>query len=65
MLEFMNKKARGVPIARPAVVDIRNNHAQYIFTWYGLCFATSIMFYLVVKRPPGEAARRVRMNKGW
>ena len=25
---------RGVPIGRPAEVDIRNNHAQYIFTWY-------------------------------
>jgi surfeit locus 1 family protein len=25
--------ARGIPLGRPAEVNIRNNHAQYIFTW--------------------------------
>jgi surfeit locus 1 family protein len=24
---------RGIPIGRPAEVNLRNNHAQYIFTW--------------------------------
>ncbi|KAL1875141.1 hypothetical protein VTK73DRAFT_10278 [Phialemonium thermophilum] len=57
--------ARGIPLGRPAEVNLRNNHAQYIFTWYGLGLATSIMFYLVVRKPPADVARRVRMNKSW
>jgi len=24
---------KGVPIGRPAEVNLRNNHAQYIITW--------------------------------
>lgn len=29
----MNNRVKGIPIARAAAVDIRNNHMQYIFTW--------------------------------
>lgn len=29
-MEFENK---GIPIGRAAEVNLRNNHAQYIFTW--------------------------------
>ncbi|KAI0019088.1 SURF1-domain-containing protein [Xylariomycetidae sp. FL0641] len=61
-LEYENK---GIPIGRPAEVNLRNNHAQYIFTWYGLALATSIMFYMVVKKPPTDVSRRVRLNKEW
>jgi surfeit locus 1 family protein len=32
---------------------------------YGLAVATSIMFYMVVKKPPSDISRRVRMNKTW
>ena len=32
---------------------------------YGLAVATSIMFYMVVKKPPTDLARRVRQNKDW
>ncbi|KAK3394101.1 SURF1 family-domain-containing protein [Podospora didyma] len=63
--QVMDFETRGIPIGRPAEVNIRNNHAQYIFTWYGLSIATSIMFWLVVKKPPTDIARRVRMNKSW
>lgn len=59
-------QSRGVPIGRAAEVNLRNNHAQYIFTWYGLAAATSIMLFMVAKKPvSSEAARRVRMNKNW
>jgi surfeit locus 1 family protein len=27
-------QTRGIPIGRAAEVNLRNNHAQYIFTWY-------------------------------
>ncbi|KAJ9155334.1 SURF1-like protein [Pleurostoma richardsiae] len=65
LLQVYDYQARGVPIGRPAEVNLRNNHAQYIFTWYGLSLATAIMFYMVVKKPPSDVARRVRMNKNW
>ncbi|KAL2874255.1 surf-like protein [Colletotrichum sp. CLE4] len=62
---IMDLKNRGIPIGRAAEVNLRNNHAQYIFTWYGLAFATSIMLWMVVKKPPTDTARKVRMNKHW
>ncbi|KAI1499980.1 SURF1-domain-containing protein [Biscogniauxia marginata] len=65
LLQAMELQAKGIPIGRPAEVNLRNNHAQYIFTWYGLAVATSIMFYMVVKKPPSDISRRVRMNRNW
>ncbi|KAK1768781.1 surf-like protein [Phialemonium atrogriseum] len=65
ILQVYDYVDRGIPIGRPAEVNLRNNHAQYIFTWYGLAVATSIMFYMVAKKPPTDVARRVRMNKTW
>ncbi|KAL4821080.1 SURF1 family-domain-containing protein [Aspergillus spinulosporus] len=34
LLESMNREAKGIPICRAAEVNLRNNHSQYIFTWY-------------------------------
>ncbi|KAI6089687.1 SURF1-domain-containing protein [Hypoxylon rubiginosum] len=65
LLQAIDMESKGIPIGRPAEVNLRNNHAQYIFTWYGLAVATSIMFYMVVKKPPTDISRRVRMNKEW
>lgn len=30
---LLDYQERGIPIGRPAEVNLRNNHAQYIFTW--------------------------------
>ncbi|RYO78382.1 hypothetical protein DL762_008719 [Monosporascus cannonballus] len=65
LLQALEYESKGIPIGRAAEVNLRNNHAQYIFTWYGLAVATSIMFYMVVKKPPNDIARRVRQNKDW
>ncbi|KAI8627861.1 SURF1 family protein [Xylariaceae sp. FL1651] len=65
LMQALEMESKGIPIGRPAEVNLRNNHAQYIFTWYGLAIATSIMFYMVVKKPPTDISRRVRMNKEW
>ncbi|KAI5803436.1 SURF1 family protein [Peziza echinospora] len=56
---------KGIPIGRPAVVDLRNNHLQYIVTWYALSVCTSIMFYILVKKPSPDISRRVRTNMQW
>lgn len=34
LLMSYDREAKGVPIGRAAEVNLRNNHAQYIFTWY-------------------------------
>lgn len=33
LIQAWDREARGIPIGRPAEVNLRNNHAQYIFTW--------------------------------
>lgn len=32
-MQIMDYEAKGIPLGRPAEVNLRNNHAQYIFTW--------------------------------
>ncbi|XP_025905230.1 surfeit locus protein 1 [Nothoprocta perdicaria] len=42
----------GGPIGGQTRVSLRNEHMQYILTWYGLCAATSFMWYRkFLKRP--------------
>ncbi|KAJ5124737.1 uncharacterized protein N7515_008562 [Penicillium bovifimosum] len=65
LIESYNREAKGIPIGRAAEVNLRNNHSQYIFTWYGLSLATSIMLWMVVRKNPNEAMRRVRQNRNW
>lgn len=43
-LRMTDFEARGIPYGRAAEVALRNNHAQYIFTWYG-CFQHRIPSY--------------------
>jgi surfeit locus 1 family protein len=33
-MQMVDYEARGIPYGRAAEVNLRNNHAQYIFTWY-------------------------------
>ncbi|KAL8784563.1 MAG: hypothetical protein Q9213_003911 [Squamulea squamosa] len=33
LLKAYDREAQGIPIGRPAEVNLRNNHTQYIFTW--------------------------------
>ncbi|KAJ5139233.1 COX1 assembly protein Shy1 [Penicillium bovifimosum] len=65
LIESYNREAKGIPIGRAAEANLRNNHSQYIFTWYGLSLATSIMLWMVVRKNPNEAMRRVCQNRNW
>ncbi|CAK3785409.1 related to SURF1 [Lecanosticta acicola] len=65
LLLSYDRSAKGIPIGRPAEVNLRNNHTQYIFTWFSLSFATSIMMWMVIKKPPSGMSRRVRQNTQW
>lgn len=83
LLTNYEREPKGVPIGRAPTVNLRNNHTQYIFTWYvspsrafpandhltpsryALSFATSIMFWMVVKKPMSGTQRRVRHSVDW
>ncbi|RMZ76021.1 hypothetical protein DV738_g5145, partial [Chaetothyriales sp. CBS 135597] len=65
LLEAYHREARGIPIGRPAEVNLRNNHLQYIATWYSLSAITSVMMWLVLKQKPADLSRRVRRNTSW
>jgi surfeit locus 1 family protein len=49
--EYQFMKA-GVPVGRTPTIDMRNNHLQYLVTWYGLCFASSILLFIVLRKKP-------------
>ncbi|EKG11587.1 Surfeit locus 1 [Macrophomina phaseolina MS6] len=65
LIESMTRADKGIPIGRAAEVNLRNNHTQYIFTWYALSAATSVMLWMVIKKPAGGVARRVRQSREW
>ncbi|KAI8318744.1 SURF1-domain-containing protein, partial [Martensiomyces pterosporus] len=41
----------GVPLGVPSQVDIRNNHLQYLLTWYSLAAITSGMLFYTLRKP--------------
>lgn len=65
LLETYRRTEKGIPVARPPEVNLRNNHTQYIFTWFSLSLATTIMMWMVIKKPSGNVSRRVRQNREW
>ncbi|CAK7224468.1 surf-like protein [Sporothrix bragantina] len=65
LLQVYDMEAHGVPIGKVPEVTLRNNHAQYIFTWYSLSLATAIMLWMVTKKPKSDITQRVRLNKNW
>jgi surfeit locus 1 family protein len=80
-LESMNREENGIPIGRPAEVNLRNNHTQYIFTWYerlyyshfithhsyrySLSAATTLMMWMVLRKKPSDITKRVRHTTNW
>ncbi|SSD62008.1 related to Cytochrome oxidase assembly protein SHY1 [Saccharomycodes ludwigii] len=40
----------GVPIGKLPKVDFKNNHLQYLVTWFGLSFLSSIFLILALKK---------------
>jgi surfeit locus 1 family protein len=36
-MELMRRTEKGIPMGRHAEVNLSNNHAQYIATWYECC----------------------------
>ncbi|KAK9366077.1 SURF1 family-domain-containing protein [Lipomyces kononenkoae] len=53
----------GIPIGRLPKIDLKNNHAQYIATWFGVCIATSIMFVVMARTPKSTTAQKMKHLK--
>ncbi|KAK9472595.1 SURF1 family-domain-containing protein [Dipodascopsis tothii] len=50
----------GIPIGRDMKVNIRNNHGQYIVTWFGVSLVTAIMLVVLRRRPASEGMLKQR-----
>ncbi|EXJ92061.1 hypothetical protein A1O3_00611 [Capronia epimyces CBS 606.96] len=65
MLVSFDRESKGIPIGRAPEVNLRNNHVQYIFTWYSLCAATTLMTWMVFRKKPVDRSRRIRHVTNW
>ena len=52
------------PVYAPNFMSIANN-LKYIFTWFSLSAATTVMMFMLLKRPASSINRRVRQSKNW
>ncbi|KAL3232381.1 Cytochrome oxidase assembly protein SHY1 [Nakaseomyces bracarensis] len=46
----------GVPIGKQPKIDLRNNHLQYLVTWYGLSLLSTIFLVVALKKYRKSAA---------
>ncbi len=58
LLKAYDREAAGIPIGRPAEVNLRNNHTQYIFTWY-----VKPVGYLCVPKDMFSCAERPKIHQ--
>ncbi|GAB7359670.1 hypothetical protein MBLNU230_g6849t1 [Neophaeotheca triangularis] len=70
LLTAYDRESKGLPIGRPAEVNLRNNHAQYIATWFALSAATTVMMWMILRQPRSgtqglRAGGRARRSREW
>lgn len=52
----------GVPIGKTPKIDLKNNHLQYLITWYGLSLLSSIFLVIALKRNRGGAVSQAQLK---
>jgi len=57
--EANSRLAKGIPIGRAPVVDLRNAHLSYVITWYALSGLTAFMFARVLIHKRRTTGRRL------
>lgn len=65
-LEFNEWQFRnaGVPVGKAPKIDLKNNHLQYLVTWYGLSFLSSIFLIIALKKSKkGTAVSQAQVKK--
>ncbi|BAO42155.1 cytochrome oxidase assembly protein SHY1 [Kluyveromyces marxianus DMKU3-1042] len=60
--EFQFAKA-GVPIGKIPKIDLKNNHLQYLVTWYGLSLLSSIFLVIALRRGRGSAMSQEQIKR--
>lgn len=60
--QFQFVKA-GVPIGKVPKIDLKNNHLQYLVTWYGLSFLSTIFLISALRRVRGSAVSQAQLKK--
>ncbi|SCU84028.1 LAFA_0D07580g1_1 [Lachancea sp. 'fantastica'] len=53
----------GVPIGKVPKIDLKNNHLQYLVTWYGLSFLSSIFLVVALRRNRGGAVSQDQLKR--
>lgn len=54
----------GVPIGKEPKIDLRNNHLQYLVTWYGLAFLSTIFLIVALRKyRKGSAISQAQLKK--
>ncbi|WAQ86666.1 hypothetical protein PtA15_7A394 [Puccinia triticina] len=54
--------SKGLPIGRSPQISLRNMHATYIATWYGLSAITSVMAIILLRKPMSGKSRYTGIN---
>lgn len=49
-----------LPIPKPANLNLRNHHMEYVVTWFGISIASAIMCIVLFRRP--QTAAKVRLK---
>ncbi|CDO92533.1 unnamed protein product [Kluyveromyces dobzhanskii CBS 2104] len=60
--EFQFVKA-GVPVGKTPKIDLKNNHLQYLVTWYGLSLLSSVFLVIALRRGRGSALSQDQIKK--
>ncbi|XP_021376201.1 surfeit locus protein 1-like [Mizuhopecten yessoensis] len=47
-----NSTIKGGPIGGQTIITLRNEHLQYILTWYGVCILSLILYARRFRKPP-------------
>lgn len=45
----------GIPVGRPARIELRNQHAEYAITWFSLSAITTFMFIFMLRKGRGTS----------
>ncbi|ODV84996.1 hypothetical protein CANARDRAFT_28726 [[Candida] arabinofermentans NRRL YB-2248] len=58
-LQFINA---GVPLGKYPKIDYKNNHMNYLVTWFGLSFASAILLFMTLKKGSGGSAQAEKLK---
>lgn len=61
--EMKSMLTHGIPLGRPATIELRNQHATYAVTWYALSAATTVMLFRLFRKGPSKGNKFARFER--